>query len=171
MRNKTEGHHIRPSWRNSCTTSCVREHSHPHLHRLANSVEKQPEQRCTPRLKPTFQACSALPLRMDGSDRALALANWHRNDRVSSDHRPPTLPARTTNLARACGPISSGVWLSGELHRPCEQHHASVSHRNATWTPKSCRWPVVCSQTVANRVRQFPAVSCRGRAEQPSPCP
>ena len=25
-----------------------------------------------------------------------------------------------------------------------EQHHASLSHHNATWTPKSCRWPVVC---------------------------
>ena len=46
-----------------------------------------------------------------------------------------------------------------ELHRPCEQHH-SQSHRSATWTPKSCRLPVVCHQTVANRLRQLPSWAC-----------
>ena len=85
-------------------------HSHPHPHRLVSSAEKQrkPEQRCTPRLKPTSTSKLALLLKMDGSESAFAMANWHKKDHVSSVQRPPTSPAKTTNLARACGPISSG---------------------------------------------------------------
>ena len=132
--------------------------------------EQSVEERWFNFFKPTLTSKLALlPLRMDGSDRALALANWHKNDRVSSPQprqlKPLIWPERVVQSARDKCALSC-VWLLGELHRPCEQHHASLSHRSATWTPKSCQWPVVCHQTVANRLRQLPAVWCRGRAEQ-----
>ena len=58
--------------------------------------------------------------------------------------KPPIWPERVVLSTRDWCALSC-VWLLGELHRPCEQHHASQSHHSATWTPKSCRWPVVNS--------------------------
>ena len=46
-------------------------HFHPHPHRLASSTEKQrkPEQRCTPRLKPTSTSKLSCPASEDGRFR------------------------------------------------------------------------------------------------------
>ena len=44
--------------------------------------------------------------------KARAAASNLKNDRVSSDHRPPTSPASTTSLARLRGPTNSGWVLS-----------------------------------------------------------
>ena len=47
-----------------------------------------------------LQACSALFLKIGGSERAFARAKMRRNVCVSSDHLPPTSPAKTTRRAR-----------------------------------------------------------------------
>ena len=58
------------------------------------------------------QTCSTLLRETNGSALDLALANWLMKDRVSSDHRPPTSPARTTKRARRWEATSSGYALS-----------------------------------------------------------
>ena len=46
-------------------------------------------------------------------DRALAPANWHKSDRVSSDHRPPTSPAKTTIWPERVVPSTRDSLASG----------------------------------------------------------
>ena len=132
---KNEGH-IRPSWRNSCTTCVLGTFpaAPPPTRKFSREAAKaRAALHAKVEAHLNLQACSALPLRMDGSDRALALANWHTNDRVSSD------PAKTTNLPR-------------ELHRPCEQHHASQSL--VSW---ACGTAKSMSLTIMLRVTRPPA--------------
>ena len=55
-----------------------------------------------------LQACSTLFLKIGGSERAFARAKMRRNVCVSSDHLPPTSPAKTTRRARERRPTNSG---------------------------------------------------------------
>ena len=55
-----------------------------------------------------LHACSALLRKITGSHLARAFARRVRNCLVSSDHRPPTSPTRTTNRALPRGLTSSG---------------------------------------------------------------
>ena len=57
-----------------------------------------------------LHACSTRFFKIGGSDLALALANKDRDFRVSSDQRPPTSPARTTNRARDVVPQIPGMF-------------------------------------------------------------
>ena len=67
----------------------------------------------------------------------------------TSDHQPRQ--PKTTCLARACGPISSGLVRSSlclaaiRATPPCERHDVPLSRRCAMWwTPHACQWPVAC---------------------------
>ena len=87
----------------------------------------------------SVEACSARFFKTGGSDLALAFAKRDKNLLVSSDHRPPISPARTTKRARLRGPESSGYVLSFKrlavaktkllLHKPARAFgRASASH-------------------------------------------
>ena len=56
----------------------------------------------------SLQVCSTRLRNNGGSERALNCAKDLMNVRVSSDHRPPTSPANTTNRHRLLCPESSG---------------------------------------------------------------
>ena len=64
-------------------------------------------------------ACPARFYKIAFSWRALALANCDTNDLFSSDQRPPTSIASTTNLARERGPTNSGYVRSLRLLAEC----------------------------------------------------
>ena len=64
-----------------------------------------------------------------GSWRALALDNWQRKYRLSSDHLPPTSQASTTRRARPCSPANSG-------YRRCFRRRAA----NKAAPLKSAHW-------------------------------
>ena len=58
------------------------------------------------------QACSTLFLKIELSQRALALTNRYKKDCVSEENRPPTSTPSTTKRALACLPTNSGYVVS-----------------------------------------------------------
>ena len=71
----------------------------------------------------------ALVRRVRGSSRDFARASCRRKDCVSEDHRPPTSPARTTNLALPWAPESSGYTRSFLLRAAREAAPSSLAQR------------------------------------------
>ena len=104
--------HVKPSWRQSFTTSLVPGTSPSAPPPCFNSNKEAANARAAaqPNRAPhrMHHACSALLRKMWGSDLALALAKLEKKLLVFSDDLPPTSPARTTSRALRRGCTSSG---------------------------------------------------------------
>ena len=85
-------------------------------------------------------ACLARDRMIFGSLRTLALANRQRNWRHSSDQRPPTSLARTTNRARPCWPATSFATHTSKctLQGKASPNTPTFGHA-ARWWPRASR--------------------------------
>ena len=88
---------------------------------------------------------------------------------ASSDHRPPTSQANTTSLVRPLRPMSSG-WGLFFVAAGCRQRCAVLVGTSGAWGTIS---PQDGDECCVNQTRQqqFPIANCRGRRDEPSPCP
>ena len=135
----------------SCSTSCEAGVSPSAPWAKGNSRSEAPTARaCRPREKPHLRrhACSTRRRKMWFSHLALALASWVKNDRVSSEKRPPTSTPSTTKRARArlrpvqdMWPLCAFVLLSLWPHLP-QRLGWWADHPSAAHTPKWCRQPI-----------------------------
>ena len=133
---------LKPAWRKSFTTSWVvgaspsdpppcRNPNNEAANALAAAQHRSPAHL-------SLHACSAPLLRKKtGSHLARAFARRDRNSLVSSDHRPPTSPARTTNRALQRGLTSSGLVLSF-------LRLAATKTAPSTWAARGCAEPSQC---------------------------
>ena len=74
-------------------------------------------------------ACRARALRCGASPRTLALANWRRKLRHSSDHLPATSVAKTTSFVLPNWPLSSGYVVSFRRRAVSRAAPSVVAHR------------------------------------------
>ena len=122
---------LKPAWRKSFTTTRVVGASPSDPPQYRNPSEEAANALVAAQHKsPThlnLHACSALLRKIMGSHLARAFARRVRNCLVSSDHRPPTSPARTTNRAL-----------------PLSFLRLAAKTAPATWAARGCAEPSQC---------------------------